>query len=428
MLGGMKILVIGSGGREHAIVWRLSRDSSSPTLFCAPGNAGTAALAENVPLKADDLSGLLAWAKENRPDLTVVGPEVPLCLGIADLFAAEGLRVFGPCRDATRMEGSKRFSTEVMTAAGVPTALAEIHTKTDEAIAALDRFTLPVVIKADGLAAGKGVIIAQTRQEAEDAIRSMLDEGVLGNAGAQVLIETFLDGEEASILALVDGEHTVLLPPSQDHKRVFDGDQGPNTGGMGAYSPAPVVTEAMLPEIRERIILPVVRELKKRGITYKGVLYAGLMIGPGGSIHVLEFNVRFGDPETQVVLPRIGGDLIPVLEACIDGTLSDDLVTIRPEAAATVVIAAKGYPGAYAKGTPITGLEEAAKVENAIVFHAGTARKEGATVTAGGRILAVSALGADLRSAVDRAYATVRLIGIEGAHYRKDIAHRAFKA
>ena len=428
MLGGMKILVIGSGGREHAIVWRLSRDSSSPTLFCAPGNAGTAALAENVPLKADDLSGLLAWAKENRPDLTVVGPEVPLCMGIADLFAAEGLRVFGPCRDAARMEGSKRFSKEVMTAAGVPTALAEIHTKTDEAIAALDRFTLPVVIKADGLAAGKGVIIAQTRQEAEDAIRSMLDEGVFGNAGAQVLIETFLDGEEASILALVDGEHTVLLPPSQDHKRVFDGDQGPNTGGMGAYSPAPVVTEAMLPEIRERIILPVVRELKKRGITYKGVLYAGLMIGPGGSIHVLEFNVRFGDPETQVVLPRIGGDLIPVLEACIDGTLSDDLVTIRPEAAATVVIAAKGYPGAYAKGTPITGLEEAAKVENAIVFHAGTARKEGATVTAGGRILAVSALGADLRSAVDRAYATVRLIGIEGAHYRKDIAHRAFKA
>ncbi|MBP5227104.1 MAG: phosphoribosylamine--glycine ligase [Kiritimatiellae bacterium] len=424
----MKILVIGSGGREHAIVWRLSRDSSSPTLFCAPGNAGTAALAENVPLKADDLSGLLAWAKENRPDLTVVGPEVPLCMGIADLFAAEGLRVFGPCRDAARMEGSKRFSKEVMTAAGVPTALAEIHTKTDEAIAALDRFTLPVVIKADGLAAGKGVIIAQTRQEAEDAIRSMLDEGVLGNAGAQVLIETFLDGEEASILALVDGEHTVLLPPSQDHKRVFDGDQGPNTGGMGAYSPAPVVTEAMLPEIRERIILPVVRELKKRGITYKGVLYAGLMIGPGGSIHVLEFNVRFGDPETQVVLPRIGGDLIPVLEACIDGTLSDDLVTIRPEAAATVVIAAKGYPGAYAKGTPITGLEEAAKVENAIVFHAGTARKEGATVTAGGRVLAVSALGADLRSAVDRAYATVRLIGIEGAHYRKDIAHRAFKA
>ena len=428
MLGGMKILVIGSGGREHAIVWRLSRDSSSPTLFCAPGNAGTAALAENVPLKADDLSGLLAWAKENRPDLTVVGPEVPLCMGIADLFAAEGLRVFGPCRDAARMEGSKRFSKEVMTAAGVPTALAEIHTKTDEAIAALDRFTLPVVIKADGLAAGKGVIIAQTRQEAEDAIRSMLDEGVFGNAGAQVLIETFLDGEEASILALVDGEHTVLLPPSQDHKRVFDGDQGPNTGGMGAYSPAPVVTEAMLPEIRERIILPVVRELKKRGITYKGVLYAGLMIGPGGSIHVLEFNVRFGDPETQVVLPRIGGDLIPVLEACIDGTLSDDLVTIRPEAAATVVIAAKGYPGAYAKGTPITGLEEAAKVENAIVFHAGTARKEGATVTAGGRVLAVSALGADLRSAVDRAYATVRLIGIEGAHYRKDIAHRAFKA
>ncbi|MBP5321526.1 MAG: phosphoribosylamine--glycine ligase [Kiritimatiellae bacterium] len=423
----MKILVIGSGGREHAIVWRLARDSSSPTLFCAPGNAGTAALAENIPLKADDIPGLVAWAKANRPDLTVVGPEVPLCLGLADAFAAEGLRVFGPCQAAARMEGSKSFSKEVMTAAGVPTALAEIHTRSDEAIAALDRFTLPVVIKADGLAAGKGVIIAQTRAEAEDAIRSMLDEGAFGKAGAEVLIETFLAGEEASILALVDGEHTVLLPPSQDHKRVFDGDQGPNTGGMGAYSPAPVVTEAMLPEIRDRIILPVVRELKRRGITYKGVLYAGLMIGPDSSIHVLEFNVRFGDPETQVVLPRIAGDLIPVLEACIDGTLSEELVTIRPEAAATVVIAAKGYPGSYAKGTPITGLEEAAKVENAIVFHAGTALKEGKTVTSGGRILAVSALGADLRSAVNRAYEAVRQIGIEGAHYRKDIAHRAFE-
>ena len=423
----MKILVIGSGGREHAIVWRLARDSSSPTLFCAPGNAGTAALAENIPLKADDIPGLVAWAKANRPDLTVVGPEVPLCLGLADAFAAEGLRVFGPCQAAARMEGSKSFSKEVMTAAGVPTALAEIHTRSDEAIAALDRFTLPVVIKADGLAAGKGVIIAQTRAEAEDAIRSMLDEGAFGKAGAEVLIETFLAGEEASILALVDGEHTVLLPPSQDHKRVFDGDQGPNTGGMGAYSPAPVVTEAMLPEIRDRIILPVVRELKRRGITYKGVLYAGLMIGPDSSIHVLEFNVRFGDPETQVVLLRIAGDLIPVLEACIDGTLSEELVTIRPEAAATVVIAAKGYPGSYAKGTPITGLEEAAKVENAIVFHAGTALKEGKTVTSGGRILAVSALGADLRSAVNRAYEAVRQIGIEGAHYRQDIAHRAFE-
>ena len=230
----MKILVIGSGGREHAIVWRLARDSSSPTLFCAPGNAGTAALAENIPLKADDIPGLVAWAKANRPDLTVVGPEVPLCLGLADAFAAEGLRVFGPCQAAARMEGSKSFSKEVMTAAGVPTALAEIHTRSDEAIAALDRFTLPVVIKADGLAAGKGVIIAQTRAEAEDAIRSMLDEGAFGKAGAEVLIETFLAGEEASILALVDGEHTVLLPPSPDHKRVFEGDQGPNTGGMGA--------------------------------------------------------------------------------------------------------------------------------------------------------------------------------------------------
>ncbi len=421
----MKILVVGGGGREHAIVWRLAQDSSRPTLFCAPGNAGTAALAQNLPISAEDLPALLAWAKENRPDLTVVGPEGPLCLGITDTFNAAGLRVFGPCQSAARMEGSKLFSKEVMNAAGVPTARSQSFDDAAAAVAALDRFSLPVVIKADGLAAGKGVIIAQTRDEAVAAVRSMLVDAVFGRAGAQVLIEEFLEGEEASILALVDGEHAVILPSSQDHKRIFDGDQGPNTGGMGAYSPAPVVTPALLPEIMNTVILPVVRELKRRGIIYKGVLYAGLMIGPQG-IKVLEFNARFGDPETEAVLPRIGGDLLPALQACIDGTLNDALIQVRPEVAATVILAAGGYPGSYKKGTPITGLEEAAKVPDSIVFHAGTALKDGAAVTSGGRVLAVTALGKDLKTAVGRAYEAVRHIRFDGAQYRTDIAHRAF--
>ena len=290
--------------------------------------------------------------------------------------------------------------------------------------AALDDFALPVVIKADGLAAGKGVIIAQTRQEAEAVLVSMLEEAVFGKAGAEVLIEEFLEGEEASILALVDGEHAVLLPSSQDHKRVSDGDQGPNTGGMGAYSPAPVVTPELLPVIRDTVILPVVRELKRRGIVYKGVLYAGLMIGPQG-IRVLEFNARFGDPETQAVLPRLGGDLIPALEACINGTLSDSLLTVRPEAAATVILASGGYPGAYRKGLPVTGLDQAAALDDVLLFHAGTALRDGQIVTAGGRVLAVTALGTGLRAAVGRAYEAVGKIHFEGLHFRTDIAHRA---
>jgi phosphoribosylamine--glycine ligase len=421
----MNILVVGGGGREHAIAWRLAQDSCRPTLFCAPGNAGTAAIAQNIPLSAEDVPGLLAWAKQHRPDLTVVGPEVPLCLGITDVFSAEGLRVFGPCQAAARMEGSKLFSKDVMAAAGVPTAHSQSFDNADQAVAALAGFALPVVIKADGLAAGKGVVIAQTRDEAVTAIRAMLIDAVFGSAGAQVLIEEFLEGEEASILALVDGEHAVILPSSQDHKRIFDNDQGPNTGGMGAYTPAPVVTPALLPVIMETVILPVVRELKKRGIIYKGVLYAGLMIGPS-SLNVLEFNARFGDPETEAVLPRLAGDLIPALQACIDGTLTDSLIHVRQEESATVIMAAGGYPGAYEKGTPIFGLDEAAKVPDTMVFHAGTALKDGQVVTAGGRVLAVTALGSDLKTAVGRAYEAADKIHFEGAHYRRDIAHRAF--
>jgi phosphoribosylamine--glycine ligase len=420
----MKILIIGGGGREHTLAWKLAQDSRRPQLFCAPGNAGTAMLATNLPIAAEDVPGLLAWAKAFRPDLTVVGPEVPLCAGVTDVFVAAGLRVFGPCKAAAQLEGSKRFSKEVMAAAGVPTAQARTFTNADEAIRALADFSVPVVVKADGLAAGKGVVVAATREEAAAAIRSMLVENVFGAAGAAVLIEEFLEGEEASILALTDGEHVALLPPSQDHKRIFDADQGPNTGGMGAYSPAPIVTPELPAVILERIIFPTLRELRRRGIVYKGILYAGLMIGPKGP-RVVEFNCRFGDPETEVVLPLIDGDLLPLLEACVDGTLDPAMLRVRPEACVTVVMASGGYPGKYAKDKPITGLDAAAQQPGVVVFHAGTATKNDAVVTAGGRVLAVTACGADIRDAVKRAYAGVAKIQFEGAHFRKDIAHRA---
>ena len=425
MMKGMNILVIGSGGREHAIVWKLAQDACAPTLFCAPGNAGTAALATNVPIGAEDVAGLTAWAKEHRPDLVVVGPEAPLCAGLVDALEAEGLRVFGPCQAAAALEGSKAFSKAVMEAAGVPTARFRTYRSSAEAIAGLDAFSLPVVVKADGLAAGKGVVIAQTRAEAEEALREMLDGGRFGAAGAEVVVEEFLEGEEVSIFALCDGEHVVLLPGAQDHKRVNDGDQGPNTGGMGAYTPAPIATPEVMAFTKERIVLPVLRELKGRGIPYKGVLFCGLMIGPKG-VNVLEFNCRFGDPETEVVLPSIASDLVPVLEACVEGTLRDDLVRLRTEAAATVVMAAPGYPGSYPKGLPISGLAEA-EAAGCTVFHAGTALREGQVVTAGGRVLTVTAFGADLRAAVAKAYEGVGQISFEGAHYRRDIAAKAFK-
>jgi len=422
----MKVLVIGSGGREHAIVWKLAQDACAPELFCAPGNAGTAALATNLPLQAEDVPGIVAWAKANRPDLVVVGPEAPLCAGLTDALEVEGLAVFGPCQAAAKLEGSKAFSKDVMEAAGVPTARFKTFTNSADALDALDDFDLPVVIKADGLAAGKGVVIARTRPEAENAIREMLDGGRFGSAGAEVVIEAFLEGEEASVFALCDGEHVVLLPAAQDHKRVFDNDEGPNTGGMGAYTPAPIATHDVMQFTREKIVLPVLQELKRRGITYRGVLFCGLMIGAKG-INVLEFNCRFGDPETEVVLPSIASDLLPILMACAQGSLREELVQLRADSAATVVMAAPGYPGSYPKGLPITGIEEAER-RDCLVFHAGTAhREDGTLVTAGGRVLTVTAFGKDLREAVAKAYEGVGCIHFEGAHYRRDIAAKAFK-
>ena len=432
----MKILVVGSGGREHAIAWRLAQDKVRHELFCAPGNAGTAAIATNVAIGAEDVEGVAAWAAENRPDLVVVGPEAPLVKGLVDALDEIGVAAFGPVAAGARMEGSKRFAKEVMKAAGVPTGMAETFTDAAAAKAALPAFGLPVVIKADGLAAGKGVVVAETAEQAEAAIDDMLVANKFGAAGAEVLVEEFLHGEECSILALVDGERAVLLPSSQDHKRVFDGDKGPNTGGMGAYSPAPVVTADKLPAIKEKIILPVLRELKKRGITYRGILYAGLMVndensnphGPlaksGSSVNVVEFNARFGDPETEAVLPRIGGDFATALLHAATGCLRDEDVTVKDECAATVIVASGGYPGSYEKGKEITGLDG----NPALVFHCGTKRTEdGKVVTSGGRVLSVTGLGPDLRSAVDAAYAGVERISFENSFHRSDIAHRAFE-
>jgi len=416
--------VAGGGGREHALAWKIAADSSRPEVYCAPGNAGTAEVARNIPIAAEDISGIVSWARANNPDLVVVGPEAPLCAGLADRLIAEGIRVFGPTADAAMIEGSKVFSKEVMQAAGVPTAEARVFSDAAEAKAWVRRRGAPIVVKADGLAAGKGVTVCRTVEEAETAIEDALTRAVFGDAGNRVIVEECLEGEEASILALVDGSRIVMLASAQDHKRIFDGDRGPNTGGMGAYSPAPVVAAEMLAAIREQVFERTLAELRRRCIVYKGVLYAGLMISRG-RINVLEFNCRFGDPETQAILPRWDGDILPALNACIDGNLREDMVKWRPEPAVCVVMASEGYPGSYKKGALIEGLDRAAAMAGVAVFHAGTRREGGAVVTSGGRVLGVTALGADLPEAVRRAYDAVSVIRFNGAQWRRDIAARA---
>ncbi|MEI8139356.1 MAG: phosphoribosylamine--glycine ligase [bacterium] len=421
----MKVLVIGGGGREHALIWKLARDSCRPVLFCAPGNAGTAELATNVAIEADNIPALVEWAMEHHPDLVVVGPEAPLCAGLTDALEAGGIRVFGPSMAAAKLEGSKVFAKDVMVAAGVPAAQSSTFTDAQKAIDFINDIGIPIVIKAEGLAAGKGVTVCATREEAERAIKEALVEGAFGEAGRRILVEEFLEGEEVSVLALTDGEHIVLLASAQDHKRVFDGDRGPNTGGMGAYSPAPVLTAEQMPAIEREVFGRTLAELKSRGITYKGVLFAGLMMTKNGPM-VLEFNCRFGDPETQVILPRIEGDLIPALEACINGTLSADMIRYKSESCVCVVMAAGGYPGPYQKGKKIGGLKAAARLAETVVFHAGTRCQNGDVLTAGGRVLGVTALGDTLKNAVDRAYVAVKKISFDGALFRRDIAAKAF--
>lgn len=420
------ILVVGGGGREHALVWKLAGDSTEPRVFCAPGNAGTAAIATNLNIGAEDIEGLVTWAQENRPELTVIGPEAPLCAGLTDRLEELGLPVFGPCRAAAELEGSKVFAKEVMLAAGVPTAAYSAFTDAQAARSALATHPLPLVIKAEGLAAGKGVYICETRQQAEEAIHDIMDEQRFGDAGARIIIEEHLSGEEASILALIDGENILMLASSQDHKRVGANDTGPNTGGMGAYSPAPIVTDDLWQVIRNDIYVKILNELRRRGITYRGVLYAGLMMTANGP-KVLEFNCRFGDPETQAVLPRIDGDLLPALLACANGGLTEDMLKWKDEACVCVVMAAGGYPGDYRKGDEINGISAAEKATGATVFHAGTKAMDGKVLTAGGRVLGVTNTGADLQTAVENTYRAVEMISFKDAHFRKDIAQKGLK-
>ena len=424
----LTLLLIGSGGREHALAWALARSPRVERLYVAPGNAGTEwpatsrVAAANVAISADDVPALLALAGERRVDLTVVGPEAPLAAGVVDAFRGAGLPIFGPSRAAARLEASKSFAKDFMSECAIPTGAYAVFTDYESARRALFG-TGPVVVKADGLAAGKGVLMCDGEEAAQAALRRVMIEREFGAAGDTVIIEERLSGPEVSVLAFSDGRTVALMPPARDHKRVHDGDRGPNTGGMGAFAPPPDVGAALVDEIRRTVLQPAVDGMAARGAPYIGVLYAGIMLTAAGP-RVLEFNCRFGDPETQAILPLLNSDLPEIMLACVEGRLDRVDVRWRPGACATIVLASEGYPGAYPKGRPITGLDEAAGCEEVAVFHAGTARQDGRVVTAGGRVLAVSATGDDLPSALARAYAGVERIHFEGMHYRRDIGKR----
>jgi phosphoribosylamine--glycine ligase len=420
----MKVLVVGGGGREHALAWKIAQSPLVTKLYCAPGNPGTSTLAENLPIAVDQLDELLAFAFENKIDLTVVGPEQPLSLGIVDLFESHGLKVFGPSQKAAFIEGSKAFSKDLMQKYNVPTAAYGVFTDQAEAEAFINRTGAPIVVKADGLAAGKGVIIAQTCEEAVTAVRDMLSGNAFGSAGSRVVIEEFLTGEEASFLVITDGKKIIPLASAQDHKAVFDGDLGPNTGGMGAYSPAPVVSPDIHEKAMQQVIRPTVAGMAAEGRPYRGVLYAGLMI-KDGQVRTLEFNARFGDPECQPLLMRMKSDIVPILMAVADGDLGTLSIEWHDKAAVCVVMAAEGYPGEYRKADPIDGLADAARIDDVYVFHAGTALKEGRCVTNGGRILGVTALGDSVQQAISTAYEAVKCISWKGVQFRRDIGRKA---
>lgn len=419
----MNVLVIGGGGREHALCWKLRQSPRVTRLLCAPGNGGITELAEIVPVGVEDVAGLAALAERERVGLTIVGPELPLTLGLVDAFAERGLKVFGPSREAARLEGSKAFAKQLMRAAGVPTARFEVFDDPEAARRHVERTGAPIVVKADGLAAGKGVHVCQTVDEAIGAIDRMMVERCFGGAGERVVIEELLRGEEASFIALTDGTSVLSLASSQDHKRIGDGDTGPNTGGMGATSPAPIVTPAIEREVQQRVLQPIVAALRARGVVFRGVLYAGLMID-NGAPHVLEFNVRFGDPECQPLMLRLKSDLVEVCEAVIEGRLGEMRLEWDQRAAACVVIAARGYPGTVEKGATIDGLEAAAGLPDTVVFHAGTRRSRKTVVTEGGRVLGVTALGETIAKATAQAYAAVERIRFDGMQFRRDIGRR----
>ncbi len=420
----MKVLVVGGGGREHALVWKIAQSPRVKEVYCAPGNAGIEALATCVAIDAEDVDGLLAFAGEKGIDLTVVGPEGPLAAGIVDRFEKAGLRIFGASRKAAELESSKSFAKRIMNKYGVPTARGRTFTKYAQAEAYVKKVGAPIVVKADGLAAGKGVIVCSTVKQALAALKRIMVDKEFGTAGDRAVVEECLVGEEASFIALTDGKTVLPLPSSQDHKPVFDDDKGPNTGGMGAYSPAPVVDKYLHAKIMQEVMIPTIEGMAAEGRPYKGVLYAGLMI-VRDQVKVLEFNCRFGDPEAQPLLMRVKNDIVPVLEATIDGTLDQHRLDIDRRATVCVVMASGGYPGKYKKGAPISGLEKVARLKDVMVFHAGTARKNGKIVASGGRVLGVTALGDNVEKAIDKAYKAVERIGWKDVHYRKDIGRKA---
>lgn len=421
----MNLLVIGGGGREHALVSKLKENRDVEKIFCIPGNPGIAKIAECVELDIMDNAALVAFAKEQKVTLTVVGPEIPLSNGIVDVFQANGLACFGPTQAAAQIESSKTFAKNLMEKYNIPTAKFAVFTQADMAKAYINSQGAPVVVKADGLAAGKGVVVAMTIDEALAAVDMMMCDGAFGQAGSQVVIEEFLVGEEASILAFTDGKTIIPMVAAQDHKRVFDHDQGPNTGGMGAYAPAPIITPAISTQVLKEIFQPTIAAMESEGCSYCGCLYLGLIMTADGP-KVIEFNARFGDPETQVVLPLLDSDLVTIMKACIEGTLAGTSVNWKDEAAVCVVLAAGGYPEEYAKGDIISGIDKA-EVQGAYVFHAGTASREGQVLTNGGRVLGVTATDSAIKQAVDKAYQAIGSIKFKGMHYRKDIAFRAIK-
>ena len=418
----MKVLVIGSGGREHALAWKIAQSPLVKKVFCAPGNAGTANVAENIDIPSDNVDALLQFATVTGIGLTVVGPEQPLVKGLVDSFEESGLRVFGPSQRASEIEGSKVFCKDLMKKYGIPTAKYESFDSLDQ-VKLFTKEDEPVVVKASGLAAGKGVILCSNAEEARSAVQSIMQEKAFGNAGDQVVVEEFLTGQEVSLLAFTDGKTVLPLDSAQDHKAAFDGDKGPNTGGMGAYSPALVFTEELKQQVIDEIMIPTVRAMAKEGRYYRGILYAGLMLTESGP-KVLEFNARFGDPETQPIMMRIKNDIVPIFEACIDGTLAKQSLQWRQEPTVCVVMAAKGYPSSYEKGKEISGLNSDENRQT-VVFHAGTKLENGKVLTNGGRVLGVTALGSDINQAIKNAYSAVDKIKWDGVHYRKDIGNKA---
>ncbi|MFA4989998.1 MAG: phosphoribosylamine--glycine ligase [Candidatus Omnitrophota bacterium] len=423
----MRILVIGSGGREHALAWKIAQSKLCTKLFCAPGNAGIAQIAECVNIQVEDIGGLLEFVEKEKIDLTVVGPEIPLSLGIVDEFTRYGLKIFGPKRSAARLEASKIFSKELMAKYNVPTAHFKIFDDLQEAQRYIERIGAPCVVKADGLAAGKGVVVAKTTNEAKQAAVAMMQERVFGESGNRIIIEECLQGEEVSIIVITDSKEVRALASSQDHKRVFDNDSGPNTGGMGAYSPAPIVTPELFREIMDKVIFPTLGGLAKEGIDYRGVLYAGIMLTKDGP-KTLEFNARFGDPETQAILPRLKSDLLEIMLATAEQKLNRiKALEWDARTCVCVVCASGGYPGSYEKGKEIFGLDKAAEVQDVVVFHAGTKSMGNRVITHGGRVLGVTGLGRTVSEAMEKAYAAVRKISFRGMHYRHDIGRKALR-